>query len=184
VSSLTVNNGNTGAGTAVTVNLASAQTIGSLSGTVATPSSGTNTATINVTGTLTVNQTTNGVFPGTIAGAGGLTKSGPAMLTLTGINTYAGPTIINAGVLQSSAPGDNPQGALPAGQPVTVNAGGTLLLGADDGLGYYAGSVSSLTVNGGSVTSNAGTHSTLPAVTLNGGSITAGGVVMFRPVGR
>ena len=47
---LAVNNPNTGAGTAVVLNLNSAQTVGAVSGTLATPSSGTNTATINLTG--------------------------------------------------------------------------------------------------------------------------------------
>jgi fibronectin-binding autotransporter adhesin len=183
-SALAVNNPNTGPGTAVAVNFASAQSIGSLSGSVALPSSGTNTAMINVTGSLTVNQTTDAVFQGTIAGTGGLTKTGSAMLTLTGVNTYAGPTIVDGGVLQSSAPGDFPHGALPAGQPVTVNAGGTLLFGADDGLGYHEGAVSSLTVNGGKVTSSAGTHSTLPVVTLNGGSVTSGGLANTSPLGQ
>jgi autotransporter-associated beta strand protein len=54
-----------------------------------------------------------------------------------------------------------------------VNAGATLILGADDGLGYFAGSVSGLTVNGGTLVGAAATHSTLPALTLNGGTVTA-----------
>jgi autotransporter-associated beta strand protein len=172
---LSVNNPNTGAGSAVTVNFNSAQSIGSLSGTLAAPSSGTNSATINLNGLLTVNQTTDETFAGSIAGPGSLTKNGNRVLTLTGSSTYTGPTIINAGTLASSLPGDNPKGALPAGQPVTVNTGATLRLGADDGLGYYAGSVSSLTVNGGTVTAVANTHSTLPAVTMTGGTLNATG---------
>ncbi|HEV7948354.1 MAG TPA: autotransporter-associated beta strand repeat-containing protein [Glaciihabitans sp.] len=171
--SLTVNNANTGAGRAVTVNFNSAQSIGSLSGSIATPVSGVNTATINLNGNLTVTQTVDATYAGAIGGTGGLIKEGAADLTLTGVNTYAGATVINSGVLRSSAPGDNAQGALPAGQPVTVNAGATLILGADDGLGYHAGRVASLTVNGGTVLGGANTHSTLPNVTLNGGSLTA-----------
>ena len=63
--SLQVNNPNTGAGTAVVLNLlpGASTTTGSLSGTIATPSSGTNTATINNGGAgqnFTVNQTTAG----------------------------------------------------------------------------------------------------------------------------
>ena len=101
-------------------------------------------------------------------------RGGAAALTLTGSNTYKGATTINAGTLRSSAPGTNAKGALPSGQPVTVNSGGNLVLGADDGLGYYTGSVSSLTVNGGQEVTAIGTHSTLPALTLNGGTVTAG----------
>ena len=44
---LAVNNNNAGPGTAVTVNFASAQSVGSLSGAIGTPASGTNTATIS-----------------------------------------------------------------------------------------------------------------------------------------
>jgi autotransporter-associated beta strand protein len=170
---LSVNNTNTGAGTAVAVTFNSTQSIGTLSGTLGTPASGVNTATINLNGTLTVNQAADAVYAGLIAGPSGLTKNGNGALTLTGTNTYSGPTIVNAGILRSSAPGDNPSGALPAGQPVTVNAGASLLLGTDDGLGYYAGSVSSLTVNSGTVVGAASTHSTLPTLTLNGATIGA-----------
>lgn len=172
---ISVNNTNAGPGTAVAVNLASAKTIGSLSGSVGAPASGVNTATINVNGNLTINQLEDGVYAGVIAGNGGLIKSGPAGLTITGSNTYAGPTTVNQGILRSSAPGDNPNGSLPAGQPVTVNVGASLVLGADDGLGYYAGSVSSLTLNEGLVIAEAGTHSTLPAITLNAGTVSAQG---------
>ncbi len=175
VNPLTLNNTNTGAGTNVTLNFNSAQTIGTLAGNVSTPASGTNTASIHLNGTLTVNQTALATYQGTITGTGGLTKTGNGTLTLTGANTYTGPTIVNAGTLASNAPGDNANGALPAGQPVTVNSGATLLFGADDGLGYYLGSVASLIVNGGTVVSAAGTHSTLPAVTLNAGTLTAAG---------
>lgn len=171
--SLTVNNSNTGAGTAVAVNFNSAQSIGTLSGAIGIPSSGTNTVTITLSGGITVTQATDAVYAGVIAGTGGLTKNGTGALTLTSANTYSGPTIVNAGILRSSAPGDNPNSALPAGQPVTVNAGATLILGADDGLGYFAGSVSGLTVNGGTLVGAAATHSTLPALTLNGGTVTA-----------
>ena len=39
---------------------------------------------------------------------------------------------ILGGTLDSRKPGDTPQSALPAGQPVTVNAGATLFFGADE----------------------------------------------------
>ncbi len=172
--SLAINNPNTGpAGTDVLVTFNSAQTIGALSGTIATPQSGVNTAKLNLNGALTISQSGNSTFSGVIQGTGGLTKNGNGTLILTGVNTYTGGTTVNAGTLQSSAPGDNPQGALPAGQPVTVNAGGTLFFGTDDGLGYYAGAVSSLTVNGGKVVGGPATHSTLPTLTLNGGTLSA-----------
>ncbi|HEX8297268.1 MAG TPA: autotransporter-associated beta strand repeat-containing protein, partial [Chthoniobacteraceae bacterium] len=103
--SLTVNNLNAaGAGTAVAVNLSTSQptTLGSLRGTIATPASGTNTATLNNGDQLlTVNQTAAGEFAGQILGAGGLTLGAQSTqtLSLSGTNTYAGPTTVN------SAPG-------------------------------------------------------------------------------
>ena len=41
---------------------------------------------------------------GTLSGTGGLTKSGTSMWTLTGTNTYSGPTIIGAGILRVTKP--------------------------------------------------------------------------------
>jgi len=105
---LQVNNPNTGAGTAVVLNLSmtSSITTGSLSGSIATPSSGTNTATINIPAgqTLTVNQTTLGTFAGGIAGAGGLVL-GPksnATLVLSGANTFTGGLTIETGTVSGT----------------------------------------------------------------------------------
>ena len=162
----------------VTVNFNSAQAIGSLSGTIAEPFSGTHTATINLNGDLTVTQSTAGTFEGVIAGTGGLIKAGPGTLTLTGANTYAGATTVNGGTLVSAGPSFSGGGALPAGQPVIVN-NGVLSLGADEALGTHSSSVSSLTVNGGTVSAMAGTASILPATTLNGGTIASTGTGNF-----
>ncbi len=49
---------------------------------------------------LTANNTADTAFAGTIEGAGSLIKTGPVALVLTGANTYAGGTVINAGTLQ------------------------------------------------------------------------------------
>ena len=93
---LAVNNTNAGAGTNVVVDFNSAQSIGALSGTVATSSSGANTATINLDGNLTINQTGASTYAGVITGPGGLIYSGSANRVLNAhrrpIRT-AGPTI-------------------------------------------------------------------------------------------
>lgn len=176
--SLAVNNLNTGIGTDVNVNFSSSQTVGSLAGFIATPSGGTNTAKLNLLGagsTLTVNQTTNTVFDGAITGAGGLLKTGNGTLSLKGSSTYTGGTVVSGGTLEVFNPTDDSKSALPSGKPVTVNSGATLRMGEDDGLGYYAAGVSSVTVNGGTVLSKYEHHSTLPALNLNGGTVTAPG---------
>lgn len=63
---------------------------------------------------LTVDQNANTSYRGTLTGAGGLTKTGTGTLTLSGVNTYAGGTKIEAGTVNVAA-----TGALGSGQ-VTV----------------------------------------------------------------
>jgi autotransporter-associated beta strand protein len=51
--------------------------------------------------TLTTgNDNTSTTFSGVISGTGGLVKIGAGTLTLTGANTYTGPTIVSGGMLQ------------------------------------------------------------------------------------
>jgi fibronectin-binding autotransporter adhesin len=123
---LAVGNDNTiAAGTNVVLNLATATdtTVGSLSGTIATPASGTNTATINTqTGrTFTVNQTADGIYEGVVAGGGGLALGSLSThsLTLAGANTYSGDTTVGAGTLVLAAAPD-PLNANPANDASTI----------------------------------------------------------------
>ena len=82
--------------------------------------------------TLSVgNNNSNTTFSGAIGGLGSLIKIGSGALTLTGTNTYSGPTTINQGGLIVN-------GSLAS--PVTVNSGGTL---------SGVGSLTSATVNAG-----------------------------------
>jgi autotransporter-associated beta strand protein len=96
-----------------TLNLAGFdQTIGSLEGTG------------NVTlgsAELTVgDDNANTTFSGTIAGNGGsLIKAGSGVLTLTGINSYTGPTSVNAGALFVD-------GSIASSNLTTVSSGATL----------------------------------------------------------
>jgi len=68
------------------------------------PLSGSGQITLGSTGSLTVNSTSgnNSTFSGIISGAGGFTKSGPATLVLSGVNTYSGSTIVSSGTLTLS----------------------------------------------------------------------------------
>ena len=84
--------------------------------------------------TLTTgNDNTSTIFSGTISGTGGLTKVGSGMLLLAGANSYAGPTNVNAGIL-------NVNGSLASA--VSVNAGGTLMgNGMIGGLNVLSGGI-------------------------------------------
>jgi fibronectin-binding autotransporter adhesin len=157
---LTVSNPNTGAGTAVVLNLNSAQTVGSLSGTIATPSSLTNTATINLLGSsttvLTVNQSSNTSYAGVLASVGGLTKTGSGTLTLTGANTYTGATAISAGTLTLDSAGST-----------------TARLGGTSGIAVNGGTL--LMANSSGTTSNDRIRDAA-TMTLNGGTFNTGGL--------
>ncbi|MBL0923977.1 MAG: autotransporter-associated beta strand repeat-containing protein, partial [Sphingomonadaceae bacterium] len=108
-------------------------------------------------GALVFNRADGLTVANAISGSGGLTQAGTGTLTLSGANSYTGPTNVNNGTL-------NVTGSLTSG--ATVNSGGTL-----GGTGAIAGLV---TVNGGGTLSpglSPGTL-TLGALTLNSGSAT------------
>jgi fibronectin-binding autotransporter adhesin len=121
-----------------------------------TPSSTTLTAntTIGVT-QATGSLTLNGTVGNASGGAYGLTKVGAGTLTLTGSNTYAGPTVINGGVLAAGST-----------QAFGVNSAVTVANVAGAGLSIAGGSntIGSLT-GGGAAGGN---------VTLGGNTLTIG----------
>ena len=136
---------------------------------------------LDLDSTLTINQTTAGAFNGVIAdglndndpGAAGpyrtisIVKNGPGTLTLTGNNTYAGTTTVNAGTLlvngQTGANSGVGTGA------VTVNTGGTF-----GGTGQTTGAV---TVNiGGTV--RGGSSRTVGTLTIGGNLNIMGGTAV------
>jgi autotransporter-associated beta strand protein len=97
---------------------------------------------------LTVNTTNLNITiaqPLLAGGAGGLTKIGTGILTLSGTNTYTGPTIVNAGKLVLT-----PAFAAPGG--ITVNTNATLA---------FLQSAGSPTIPVSSVTAGTGTNSAL-----------------------
>ena len=62
-----------------------------------------------------------GAVAANLSGPGGLTKSGPGAATLSGVNTYAGGTVVLSGTLIVTG-----AGALPAGSNLLVGAGAIL----------------------------------------------------------
>ena len=110
------------------VTLAAASTISSDSGTLNL----TNTGTITGAGRrLTLGGAGDGRVSSIIGNTtGGLTKTGTGTWTLAGTNTFTGTTVISGGTL--IAAGASANGALRATTAITVNSGGTLLLGANN----------------------------------------------------
>jgi fibronectin-binding autotransporter adhesin len=84
------------------------------------------------TGTLTASSYSleSGNVSAVLAGTGPMTKSTTGTVTLTGINTFTGTTTVTGGTLVLAAGGTS--AALGSTSSVQVNAGGTLLLGAND----------------------------------------------------
>jgi fibronectin-binding autotransporter adhesin len=128
--------------TALTVNSNSVFNLASRSDSVASLSGDSSAivrnSVIGSTSTLTVNPA-NGItttFAGGIAGTEvatqgdiALQKNGSGTLILTGANSYSGATTINGGTLTAAAGSGS---ALKSTSSITVNSGGTLMLGANN----------------------------------------------------
>jgi autotransporter-associated beta strand protein len=105
-----------------------------------------NGATLLATGPCVMDDATRGITLGTgngtfetafgadmtlsnaVTGVGGLTKTGAGTLTLAGVNTYAGKTTVNTGVLQVGQKASLYNGAPLSSDNFTVANGATLLL--------------------------------------------------------
>ena len=130
---------------------------------------------------LTVNQiagantTYNGVISGT--GAAGLSKTGTGTLTLSGQNTYAGTTLVNAGKLAITH--NDALGATGDGNETTVASGATLELrgrtsfDASGTLNGYSNITvaENLTLNGGTLRNLHGFNTLSGTITLGADSL-------------
>lgn len=127
----------------------------------------------NIAGTSTISAA--------ISGTGfGITKTGAGTLTLTGVNTYTGGTIVDQGTL---ALGTGSGTGIIRGV-VTVNTGATLSGSGGDSLGYTPGvQVTTLNLNGGTFNNAvAGNQGYSTNVTMTGGTLssTGGGSFYFN----
>jgi autotransporter-associated beta strand protein len=113
---------------------------------------------------------------GAMAGSGGLTKTHAGLLTLNGANTYSGPTILNAGILQIGNGGTI--GALSPSSTITNHAGlvfnrsNAVTQGAD-----FANAITgtgSVAQSGGGILTLVGTNSHQGGTILNSGTIAFG----------
>ena len=68
----------------------------------------------------------SGALSGSLGGTGGLTKIGGGVLTLSGTNTYSGPTVVNAGTLRVAGTPILPAGMtiMPVGDSITYGTNG------------------------------------------------------------
>jgi autotransporter-associated beta strand protein len=133
-----------------------------------------NTSSVNDVSTLAYNLFGSQTAAYTTGGAGNLYKTGPGSLTLTTTNTYIGGTVVNGGSLVLAPSADTGVGTIQGA--LTINPGGTVIVGAHDVFGYNTPTVtlSSLNINGGLLDKAPGTgvNETLTgvAVTMTGGT--------------
>lgn len=167
---LTVNSVRFDAAGASNVNAAGGALTIATGGILVTPNVGNNTTTING-GTITSgngadliiiqNNASGSMSVGSqIAGNIGLTKAGSGLLTLSGNNTYTGPTNVTAGTLAFSTPN-----ALGNGGAVGVNAGARIELSGEVAVDGHT-----LTLNGtgGGATTSGALRSTSGSNTWSG----------------
>lgn len=115
--------------------------------------------------TTSGNRAYPNVIANTAKGALGLTKLGANTLTISGANTYTGPTLVIAGTLATSA-----ANRIPDASAVTILSGATIILGGADTFATLAGAgtltcgANALTLNSansaifsGTITNTAGT---------------------------
>jgi autotransporter-associated beta strand protein len=91
---------------------------------------GTITGNVVNNGVLAFNRSTDLSFDGIISGTGSLTKAGAGTLTLSGSNSYTGPTTINGGMLSISSLADG---------------------GQNSGIGASSNDAANLVLNGGTL---------------------------------
>ncbi|MBA4138342.1 MAG: hypothetical protein C0518_13605 [Opitutus sp.] len=124
--------------------------------------------------TVTFDQASNGTYAGAMSGSGGLTKLGAGTLTLTGTNTFTGPTQISAGTLALG--GDN---VLAAATALTVDVGATMsLVGYAQSLATLGGVGAVDFGSGGTLTLASGTSVFGGAFSGTGNLIVAAGATL------
>ncbi|HEY1379144.1 MAG TPA: autotransporter-associated beta strand repeat-containing protein [Gemmataceae bacterium] len=146
----------------------------------------------------------NLTLSGAVFGPGGLTVTGPGTVTLSGTNSYLGPTVVNSGTVVFSTAGSLPAGAeltiasgataqLPAGATQTlaaVNGAGTLALpaaattlnlGSDTASGVFQGTIANGSAARALVKNGAGIQVLAGANTFTGGTTINAGTVQLSP---
>ncbi|NCX98061.1 MAG: hypothetical protein EBX35_05695, partial [Planctomycetia bacterium] len=129
---------------------------------------------VTLSGTRALVTNVGTTFSGIVSGTGfGITKQGTSTLTLSGANTFTGPTVVDAGNLTVSGAA----GAIASSSGIAINQGGTLLLDNTAGNVNRVGDTVTVTLAGGgelSLTGNATTNTTetIGTLALGAGSST------------
>lgn len=111
--------------------------------------------------TTSGNRTYPNVIANTANGALGLTKLGANTLTISGANSYTGPTLVIAGTLATST-----ANRIPDASAVTILSGAIITLGGSDTLATLAGS-GTLTCGANSLTLNSANSATFSGTLTN-----------------
>ena len=126
---------------------------------------------ITLAGAPVITASNSATITAVFKGTGSLTKAGPATLTLAGVNTYSGDTIVNGGWLIANQNNGSFNASAFHGA-IFVNSGATLAL-SNNPTGW-GGGLTTLNVNGGTVTGNGGLGAFGVTYCLTGGTITGG----------
>jgi autotransporter-associated beta strand protein len=114
---------------------------------------------------------------GVMSGSYGLTKAGTEELTLSGVNTFSGPTNVEAGVLRLS--GGN---ALINSMAVIVSAGGTLKLASNEEIASIAG-FGAVNLQGNTLSVSGGVDATFSGMLSGAGALVKTGAAVFTMSG-
>lgn len=127
-------------------------------------------------GTLTFNKPDNVSFPNTVVNASGstagtLTQDGTGTTSLTGANTYTGPTKVNVGTLQIGAGGT--VGSIATSSAVTTATGATLAINRSDAVAFsnVIGGSGNFSQVGAGTTTLGGANSYIGTTTVSAGRL-------------
>lgn len=131
---------------------------------------------------LTITGTGDTTLDGVISGSGAVLKEGPGTLTLSGVNTYAGATMVTHGLMRLSQGG----GAGAIRGTLTVESAGQVDLLVANALGYTAGQrLNTLNINGALVNNVAsGDNGRGLTINLTGGELRSNGGVASDITGQ
>jgi autotransporter-associated beta strand protein len=131
----------------------------------------------DLTANATLTVASAATLSGVVSGNYSLTKAGVDELTLSGVNTFSGPTNVDAGVLTLSG-----GSALIDSMAVTVNAGGSLKLASSEEIATLAGA-GAVNLQGNSLTLSGGVDSSYTGVMSGAGSLVKTGTAVFTVTG-